>query len=457
MESVEFFNASFFKEVSLSIINSINDGVLIADKKGVIQFTNSVYSRIVGVSSSDLLGKILSEVRPGAILPTVIKTGKTMSGVYREVGDTKYVVDMAPIIHNGEIVGGVSIVKDITTVKKLSDALASAQDSLQKLQSTVESYFRPKYQLSQMKSTSKNFKRMISLAEKTAMTHSNVLILGESGTGKELLAQGIHNAGARKHGPFIPINCAAIPHVLLESELFGYAEGSFTDAKKGGKMGLLQLAHKGTLFLDEVGDMHVDMQVKLLRVLQEQMIRRVGELSEQEVDVRVIAATNQDIEAMVNRGKFRQDLYYRLNVFQLDVPPLRERKEDIINLSYSIANDYEDTVKITFSKEVEKLFYAYDWPGNVRELKNVIEFACNMTNPDGIIRSDHLPERMKHTEFRKYSISDYMQPIRISVKQFEKNLIRNLVMEVGESVSGKKKIAKTLGISLSSLYRKLEN
>ncbi len=457
MEPSDFFNPTFLKELSLSVLNSINDGVLIADKMGIIQYVNPEYTRIVGMKPENLLGKVLASVRPGAILPSVIETGKTMSGVYREVGETKYVVDMAPIVHNGNIVGGVSIVKDITEVKKLSEALESAQSSLQKLQSTMESYFCPKYTLSQLKGGSEKLNRTIELAEKAALANANVLLLGESGTGKELIAQGIHNASPRQHGPFVPVNCAAIPSVLLESELFGYAEGAFTGARKGGKLGLFQLAHRGTLFLDEVGDMHVDMQAKLLRILQEQKVRRVGELNEQEVNVRIIAATNQDIEAMVKRGRFRQDLYYRLNVFQLCIPPLRERREDIIDLSYFMANDYEETIKITLSEEVKKLFYSFDWPGNIRELKNVIEFACNMTGQDGVIKKEHLPERMQHSEYLPYFSSDYLQPLKDSVKQFEKKLLQSLLTEFGETLEGKKKMAKILNISISSLYRKLEN
>ncbi|MBU2511511.1 sigma 54-interacting transcriptional regulator [bacterium] len=457
MEPNDFFNPNFLKELALSVLNSINDGILIADKVGIIQYVNPEYTRIVGMKPKDLLGKILADVRPGAILPAVIETGKTVSGVYREVKETKYVVDIAPIVHDGNIVGGVSIVKDITEVKKLSKALESAQSSLQKLQSTMESYFCPKYTLSQLKGDSEKLNRTIKLAEKAALADANILLLGESGTGKELIAQGIHNASPRQHGPFVPVNCAAIPSVLLESELFGYADGAFTGARKGGKLGLFQLAHRGTLFLDEIGDMHVDMQAKLLRIIQEQKVRRVGELNEQKIDVRIIAATNQDIEAMVKRGRFRQDLYYRLNAFQLSVPPLRERKEDIINLSYSIANDYDETITFTLSEEVKKLFYLFDWPGNIRELKNVIEYACNMTSQDGEIKIEHLPERMQNSKYHPYLSSEYLQPLKDSVKQFEKKLLQNLLIKFGETLEGKKKIAKILKISVSSLYRKLED
>ena len=301
-DSIKFSFQNNMDELSLSILNAIHDGVLVADKDEIIQFTNPEYCRIVDVPPEELLHRNISVVRPGAMLPSVIRTGKPLSGVYREVGEARYVVDMAPIIIDNEIVGGISIVKNITEIKRLSEALKEAETSLKRLQGTVANFFRAKFQLNQLKGKSAKFNQTISLAERAALGEANILILGESGTGKELLAQGIHAASLRKHGPFVPVNCAAIPHVLLESELFGYAEGAFTGAKRGGKLGLFQMADKGTLFLDEIGDLHFDVQAKILRILQEQKVRRVGELEEREYDVRIIAATNQDLEQMVKKG-----------------------------------------------------------------------------------------------------------------------------------------------------------
>jgi len=447
---------TLIETLSVSILNAINDGILVADTDGVILFTNPEYSKIIGVPAEHLLHKNLAEVRPGAILPSVIRTGKAMSGVYREVGNTRYVVDMAPIVVNDDIVGGVSIVKNITEVKRLSEALASAEKSLKKLQGTVANFFRSKFQLHQLKGVSDKFNQMISLAERAALGDANILLLGESGTGKELIAQGIHAASRRKHGPFIPVNCAAIPHVLLESELFGYVEGAFTGAKRGGKLGLFQMADKGTLFLDEIGDMHIDMQAKLLRILQERKVRRVGELEEQEYDVRIIAATNQDLELMVKKERFREDLFYRLNVFQLKVPPLRERKEDIIDLSLFFASEYLDGGKFSLTAEVRQILLKYDWPGNIRELKNVIEFICNMVDSDEPVCLRHLPERLQAVSYLPSAMKVSLQPLTLQVKKFEQELLCKLLASEGQSLESKRRICKALGISLATLYRKLE-
>ena len=447
---------AILEELSVSILDAINDGILVADREEVIQYTNPEYSRIIGVPQEKLLYQKLAEVRPGAILPSVIRTGKAMSGVYREVGDARYVVDMAPILIDGVIVGGVSIVKNITEVKKLSEALKTAESSLQNLQGTVAHFFRSKFQLHQLKGVSDKFNQMVSLAERAALGEANILILGESGTGKELIAQGIHGASRRKNGPFIPVNCAAIPHVLLESELFGYVEGAFTGAKRGGKLGLFQMADKGTLFLDEIGDMHIDMQVKLLRTLQEHKVRRVGELEEQHFDVRIIAATNQDLDLMVKRGRFREDLFYRLNVFQLMIPPLRERKEDIIDLSLYFASEYLDGVKFTISEEVRQILLSYGWPGNIRELKNVIEFICNVVDPGTLILPEHLPERLQSIPYLQLKGSVSLRPLNEQVRAFEEDLLRKLLLSEGHSLASKKKICDALGISLATLYRKLE-
>ncbi len=455
-DSIKFSFQNNMDELSLSILNAIHDGVLVADKDEIIQFTNPEYCRIVDVPPEELLHRNISVVRPGAMLPSVIRTGKPLSGVYREVGEARYVVDMAPIIIDNEIVGGISIVKNITEIKRLSEALKEAETSLKRLQGTVANFFRAKFQLNQLKGKSAKFNQTISLAERAALGEANILILGESGTGKELLAQGIHAASLRKHGPFVPVNCAAIPHVLLESELFGYAEGAFTGAKRGGKLGLFQMADKGTLFLDEIGDLHFDVQAKILRILQEQKVRRVGELEEREYDVRIIAATNQDLEQMVKKGRFREDLFYRLNVFQLNVPPLRERKEDIVELGLSLMHDYSENNQYVFSDEVKQMFLAYDWPGNIRELKNIIEYICNVVNRETIITPEHLPERLKTFPYLQAVRTVSMQPLAEQVRAFEQQILQNLLTSEGHSLESKKRICNSLGISLATFYRKLE-
>ncbi len=442
---------------SIDIFDSLNEGLLIADKTGIVQYVNKQYLGIIGKKAEDILFQKLAEVRPGAILPTVIKTGQGMNGVYRTDGKVEYIVDMSPIRVSGEIIGGVSIIRDITEVKKLADELGRAQNRLKDLQGTVKGILSAKYTFGDLIYSSSEFRSCVALAERAALSDANILLQGESGTGKELIAQGVHNASFRKHRPFVAINCAAVPANLLESELFGHTEGSFTGSKKGGKPGLLHLADGGTLFLDEIGDMGNDLQAKLLRMLQEKTISRVGGLEEKKIDIRIICATHQDLELMVEKKNFRQDLYYRINVFPIFLPPLRVRKEDILLLAKYFADSYRTVQKgpVKISAEVEKIFLAYDWPGNIRELKNTIEFSCNM-NTGREILPEHLPSRiLTHADIGLQYINGGTLAER--VKKFERQNILQLLRIHDDTTGGKKKVASILGISIASLYRRLQD
>ena len=279
-----------------------------------------------------------------------------------------------------------------------------------------------------------------------------VLIMGESGTGKELYANAIHNESDRAHGPFIAVNCASFNGNLLDSELFGYEEGAFTGAKKEGKMGLFEAANKGTIFLDEISEMDYEVQAKLLRTLQEGTIRRVGSVKETSIDVRVIAATNKNLEEMVSNGSFRHDLYYRISVFPLIIPPLRERKDDILPLINNFLSPYKNDFKkdIILSREAEKALYNYEWPGNVRELINALEFAINMME-DNVIKHEHLPVRIQaeKAENSRYKLNDI-------IREVEKKEIIKRIEFYGDTIEGKRKAANSLGISLATLYNKLK-
>lgn len=442
---------------SLDIFDSLNEGLLIADREGIVQYVNQQYLNIIGRQAGEILFHKLAEVRPGAMLPTVIKTGQAMNGVYRTDGKVEYIVDMSPIIVAGEIIGGVSIIRDITEVRKLSDELGKAKNRLLDLQGTVTGILSAKYSFEDLIYENAEFRSCVELAERAALSDANVVLQGESGSGKELIAQGIHNASARKHRPFVAINCAAVPASLLESELFGYTEGSFTGSKKGGKPGLLHLADGGTLFLDEIGDMGNDLQAKLLRVLQEKTLRRIGGFEEQKIDIRVICATQQDLELMVENRNFRQDLFYRINVFQISLPPLRKRKEDILLLASHFVAAHPNYARqpLRISSAVEKIFQIYDWPGNVRELKNAIEFACNLCSGQDIM-PEHLPKRLlKHADVSLQYFSQGTLAER--VRQFERQNILQMLKVHGDNTAGKRKVAQILGISLASLYRRLED
>lgn len=313
--------------------------------------------------------------------------------------------------------------------------------------------------------------------QKVAQSSSTVLITGESGTGKEMVASAIWSASDRKNGKFIAINCAAIPEALLESELFGYVKGAFSGADPNGRMGKFELANKGVIFLDEIGDMPLYLQSKLLRVLQERKIVRIGSNQLLPIDVRVLAATNKNLKEMIKEKKFREDLYYRLNVIPLEIPPLRERKEDIEELAVHFAQRYAQLFGKKFWKFTEPVMEKlrnYSWDGNVRELENVTEFMVNMMGPEGILDEDTLPEELRRETISvinseeedapKFadtlqwmeSSSDADRPI-CTLQELERKEIRRALAKFGTTTEGKKRAAKELGIGLATLYRKMEN
>lgn len=297
-----------------------------------------------------------------------------------------------------------------------------------------------------------------SRVKKIALSSSTVLITGESGTGKEIFARSIHNEGNRRDKAFVAINCGAIPDTLLESELFGYVKGAFTGADPMGKIGKFELANKGTIFLDEIGDMPIYLQTKLLRVLQERKITRVGSNKEIDIDVRVIAATNKNLKELIKENKFREDLYYRLNVIPFEIPSLRERIKDIdILIEFFIAK-YTELLDKTFSsieitEDVMEAFYNYNWPGNVRELENTIEFIVNMMGTDGIIDKDVIPKNILNSDnYEKIIDNSEIIPI----KDLEAREIKKALDMYGTTTEDKKKIAKKLGIGIATLYRKID-
>lgn len=301
-----------------------------------------------------------------------------------------------------------------------------------------------------MNNLKKNIKRI-------ALSNSTVLILGESGTGKEMFARAVHNEGNRKDEPFIAINCAAIPDALLESELFGYTKGAFTGADSSGKLGKFELANKGTIFLDEIGDMPLHLQTKILRVIQERRIIKVGSNKPIDIDVRVIAATNKDLIKLIEQNKFREDLYYRLNVIPFNIPPLRERIQDIEILVNYFINKYTKLLNKEFSsinidKDLWKVFYEYSWPGNVRELENAVEFMINMLGPEGIMNKELAPPSILNNERR---VRNKLKDI-LPLKELEKNEIKKALDMYGNTTQSKKIISSKLGIGIATLYRKIE-
>ena len=363
---------------------------------------------------------------------------------------------------DGKIIRVVNASRDITEIQEL-------EEEINRMSMMIEGYRRQlsDAQLSLAKNgnqliyRSKAMSKIVSMLYKIAVVDSTVLITGESGVGKEVIANEIHQLSFRKDQPLIKINCAAIPESLLESELFGYEQGAFTGATKHGKAGLFELANEGTLFLDEIGDMPLSLQAKLLRVLQEGEIMRIGGQKPIKINVRIIAATNQDLPAKIEKKEFREDLYYRLNVIPIDIPPLRKRREDIVPLIQYFLKIFSESfhVKKTFSKRVTDVLEKYDWPGNVRELKNVVERMI-VTSDSKEIGIDNIPkyildsiETPYHPSHQRSAIEIHeIMPLKQAVAQVESQLISMVAQES----SNLYEIAKRLGVNQSTISRKMQ-
>lgn len=447
---LEKFFSDFSSQVEwfISIFNSIHEGIMVADEKEIVRFINPAYTKLTGVKAHEIIGKELSIVRPSARLPEVIKSGEPLYGVHRKVGTVEYIASMHPIIVQGKVIGGVTIASDITEIQNLNKRLINYSNKVKGLINRVKEQNVARYDFCDILGVSPEFQKIMRMAQKLSQSNINVLIRGESGTGKELFAHGIHNASKRAQGPFVVVNCAAIPVNLLESELFGYEAGAFTGANKQGKSGLVEIADEGTIFLDEIGDMNIDLQAKLLRFLQSMEFQRVGGTEMVTVNVRVIAATNRDLESMVEKETFREDLYYRLNAAQLRIPPLRERKEDIeILLNYFLAKDANrDYGPFTLAEDTKRILFRYPWPGNIRELENTVNFLTSISN-ESTITAANLPEKF----FRDRPGMHHREEINR-----EKQALIDALEQFGKSVGGKKEAAKYLGISLATLYNKLK-
>ncbi|MFO8113497.1 MAG: sigma-54-dependent Fis family transcriptional regulator [Desulfosalsimonadaceae bacterium] len=451
-------------EILETILETTYDGIVVVDKEGKITKFNKAYQNFLGIEEKDALGKPIQDVIENTRMHIVVKTGKPEIGETQKIQGHEMVVMRIPIYKNGEVVGAVGKVlfRDVKEVRSMVERLDIATKELKYYKGEVMRLKGSRYNFKNIIGNSQMLVQAKELAKMAASSMSNVLIRGESGTGKELFAHAIHDCSLRRYGAFIRVNCAAIPAGLLESELFGYEGGAFTDAKKGGKPGKFELAQGGTLFLDEIGDMPPEMQAKLLRVLQEKEVERLGGDRVIQLDIRLIAATNRDLEEMIKKEEFRQDLYYRLNVLKIEIPPLREIKEDIELLSEKILQELNEELGTTVKKvdpEVIDILQAYDWPGNMRELKNVLEraVAVNMGR-ESVIRKNHLPIYLLDLGKNKTvtGFFGFKNPDEFSLREIlestEKKAIESALKKTGNN---RKKAAELLGIHRSGLYQKM--
>lgn len=442
-----------FKELS-AIIHSSYDGIFIADGNGVVLRLNQAYERITGIRASEIVGKNMKElVEAGfydeSVTLLVIDKRETVTINQTVRKNRKILVTGNPIFDEaGNLFRVVTNVRDITELTLLQNQLLQTKEQTLKYKTELSHLRAMQIQDKEIISRSTNMLKVIELSVKVADVDSTVLINGESGTGKEMIAKLIHKHGRSVVRPFIKINCAAIPEALLESELFGYEGGAFTGAKREGKPGLFELAHTGTLFLDEVGDLPLLLQVKLLRAIQEKEIMRVGGTKPIHIDARIIAATHRNIAQMVQEGTFRQDLYYRLMVVPIYLPPLRKRKEDIPLLVMHFIDKFNQ--HFGYNKKIMPhvidTLANYSWPGNVRELENVIE-RMMVTALGDEITPDLMPENISPKAF----LPKRGTKLKDAVEQTEAYLLSEGYKESGSWP----KVAEMLGVDRTTVFRKV--
>jgi PAS domain S-box-containing protein len=449
---------SELEHILVSIFQSSYDGIYVSDNKGVGIMVNQAYSRITGVKSHELLGKSMKTVvEMGVVSESVtmkVLDEKTPQTIIQVVKGKELLVTGNPVFNqNGEITYVVTNVRDISDLNNIKTELYQSKLLTERYISEIKEFEKRELihmHLDGIVAQSQEIMKVFHLAKKVAKVDSTVLILGESGVGKEGIVNYLHRESDRADMPLIKVNCAAIPEHLLESELFGYERGAFTGANNNGKPGLFEQANGGTIFLDEIGDMPIDLQVKLLRVLQEFEIRRVGGRNSFKINVRVISATNMNLEEMVDKRDFRRDLYYRLNIVPIKVPPLRERKADIVPLGFYFLNKNNIKYRLNkqFHPEVIRFFEEYHWPGNVRELENLIERLVVTTDRDEITLND-LPSGMyQNIESRKLG--------KGKLKEVIATIERKIIKEQMEESKTTRRAAKELGISQSALVKKMQ-
>lgn len=444
------------QELLEAIINATQDAISVVDDKEKVIMVNPVYTRLIGMSKEEVIGKSpAADIREGeSVHLHVMRTLETVRGVPLRVGpaNREVLVNAAPIIVNGRLRGSVAVAHDISEIKRLTEELARVKSLVNKGQA--------RYTFDNIVAQSAAMCVAVEHARRAAATPVTVLLSGESGTGKELFAHAIHNASPRKARAFVRVNCAAIPETLLESELFGYEAGAFSGALKGGKRGLFEEANGGTLFLDEIGEISPAIQAKLLRVLQEKEIIRVGGVKPISVDVRIIAATNQNLESAISKGTFREDLYYRINVFPIAIPPLRHRIEELpLMVKYLLTKlnlEYGRSVQDISTAALAKLS-EYSWPGNVRELENVLGRAViNMRVTEYVIEPVHLPPLSP----KDGSINNNYQFVTLSPRRTLTEIAEEterlaIIAALAYNNGNRLETARQLGIATRSLYYKL--
>lgn len=432
-----------------TIVENSKDGIISVDKDGVLSIINATAEKLLNISSREYIGKPIDQVLPQLELTEVLGTGVGDMEVVKTIRENKVMVSNIPIKVNGEVVDAIAMLQDVNSIQRMEEKIRR------------ESYatgLYAKYSFEDIIGKSYETREAVRIGKEYAKVNTTILIEGETGTGKEVMAQSIHNHSHHASGPFVAVNCAALPENLLESELFGYAPGAFTGADKKGKRGLFELAHRGTIFLDEISETNPQIQGRLLRVLQEKQVMRIGDNKVIPIEVRVIAATNRSLQELVEERKFRQDLFYRINVLKIEISPLRKKPEDIPCLIDHFIEYYRkklDKLSISLSNEALTYLSAYNWPGNVRELRNFVERLMVISKKQKIELEDIKDKFIKtsqgvHKTPLLYT-EDLEKDVRMTLSEKE-TIERALKSNLGMMHY----TAKELGISRTTLWRKMK-
>ncbi|CAB5132402.1 Nitrogen regulation protein NR(I), GlnG (=NtrC) [Olavius algarvensis associated proteobacterium Delta 3] len=437
------------------IFDSIYNGAMVTDADGIITHFNKPYGQFLDLDPAAQIGKNCLEAIENSRMHIVAKTGKPEINQTHRMQGQDMVVQRIPIRKDGRVIAvfGQVMFKDVRDVRKLADRLSMLESKVKHYEEELLNLRSTRYTFESIIGTSRSTRQLKKEAFNAAANQFPVLVTGESGTGKELFAQAIHHSSPRKVYPFIRINCAAIPKDLLESELFGYEKGAFTGARGSGKPGKFELAHRGTIFLDEIGDLPLEMQPKLLRVVEDQEFERVGGTRVIQSDFRLISATNQNLDHMIAEGRFRKDLFYRLNVIPLNIPPLRERRQDILPIARHLLDQLKEEAAIAgirIDPEAATFLKQHVWPGNVRELSNILERTLSTLEGD-IIRLPDLPFYLQRES--RHGNGKQQGTIKDVQAKAEKDAILTALKETGYN---KTRAAGLLGIHRTLLYKKIK-
>jgi transcriptional regulator, propionate catabolism operon regulatory protein len=431
-----------------AILDFIADGVIAVDENGIITVCNPSARRILNIPYDRVIGKRIDDILLNSRMGKVISTGKEELNRIQDENGVKIITNRIPILHENKVFGAVC------TFQELQKLQQQEQEIRKKL---LHRGHVTKYDLDNIVGKSRTYQNAIEKVKKYSQVDSTVLLTGETGVGKEVFAHLIHSLSKRADGPFVAVNCAAIPKNLLESELFGYVDGAFTGARKGGKTGLFELAHQGTIFLDEIGELAESVQAQLLRVLQEGEVMRIGDERVIPINIRVIAASNRDFEDMVEEGKFRADLYYRLNILDILIPPLRQRREDLPLLCSHFIRELQQNIQknITcFDGEAMEVLQSYHWPGNIRQLRNIVERSMILSHGEVIDKDTVLQAGGKDFHQLKTKRKEQTNEENGKLQEYE----REYILDVLNQVNGNKtEAAKILGIGRTTLWRKINN